>query len=79
MYEDMQKLEQVMSEKFDLYKALQKKDGYVVQLLHWIDALEEIKDEVDAAGMDTELVSSLNNLTNKLIKEVGYRVSRILP
>lgn len=79
MDEDIKKLEKCMKGKVDLYQALHEKDDYVIRLLHWIETIEELKEEVMSTDMDKELESSLHEIALRLIREVGFRVSRILP
>ena len=79
MDEDVKNLEKIMKTKVDLYQALHEKDEYLIRLLHWIETIEELKEEVMSTDMDKELESSLHEIANRLIREVGFRVSRILP
>ncbi len=71
--------EEILTNKTVLYVSLHKQDPHVIRLLHWIKTLEDMRDEVISTEMDEELAQSLQEIASRLIREVGVRVSMIIP
>jgi len=71
--------QEILTNKTVLYVSLHKQDPHVIRLLHWIKTLEDMRDEVISTEMDEELAQSLQEIASRLIKEVGVRVSMIIP
>ena len=71
--------EEIITNKTVLYVSLHKEDPHVIRLLHWIKTLEDMRDEVISTDMDEELAQSLQETASGLIREVGVRVSMIIP
>jgi hypothetical protein len=71
--------EEILKNKTILYVSLHKEDPHAIRLLHWIKTLEDMRDEVLSTEMDEELAQNLQEIASRLIREVGTRVSMIIP
>lgn len=68
-----------IKKKVNSYLFLGEQDKHVINLIHWIDYLQDFQNEVRSTEMDKELEEEIHNIQLRLIKELGMRITHIFP
>ena len=65
--------------KVSAYLYIGSKDRHIIDLLHWIEILEGLKDEIRECDRMLELENQIGSIITKLIHEVGVRMTLLFP
>lgn len=77
--EEMKRLEAAIDAKASAYHYIGTEDRHIINLFHWVDIIQKLKDEVRSSEMDGELEDSLSELSRHLVAEVGHRMCILFP
>lgn len=65
--------------KANVYQNIGKIDHAIVTLLHSVDALQKVKDELAKTSLDTETEEEIQDIIRRWISEIGMRMTMIIP
>ncbi len=76
---EMEFIEKKMKNKTGLYQMLYDEDPHCIRLVHWIASMQDIITEALESDMDRELADELCKVSGRLMRELGFRISMMLP
>ena len=68
-----------IQKKTTTYVYLGSKDRHLIRILHWIEILKDLSGEVIECGQDKETRAELGRIIDRLILEVGVRMTSVFP
>jgi len=54
-------------------------DGHIINIIGWLYDIEALKNKIRESGQDEELFHDLDKICIRLHKEIGIRVSTLIP